>query len=779
MNMADGRMKSACKSLLNGPREGCRSQLTAILIFIALCLITGGATAADVNGWALSVTANPSDPIMSFASDELQHWVGAVQAPQPGTPLAFTLEVDPTLKPFTFAVASAPSGMGRSVTLSGASSAEVLQAAYTALELMGYRFFISGPIVPASLDLTNLPTAQKIYVPTVQRRGIRQHINFPMDVSGYPLEEAKEYVRNLARQRYNWITFHSYPGQWTWDYYGNAWVNWVYRELLSSHLDPDPAWTSLSNGAFFYGEHFPIPNCSLIKDRIRFNQAIYCMPGVEPDYYTVKERGETMAVWLGEVMKECKRVGLKVQFSTEIRLCDDAFNLGLVDRIYRDYPVIDALEFITREGGTAVTGNFDTYYAAQKVIMDEILNAADGKAIDTKYPWWNLPAGIDVQAHDLALNLRLAKLLTQNGWVAKNKVQLVVGNYTTDPSSVRLVCKMAAEYLPAEMWYSLMPGYSSRVVADYLGQSQIGKALLARMFLYSWVEFDGYMFMQQFAGSGVYNAITNEQAILGDQPVFGILYNHWRSGENFMSFRYAALASLEEKPTVDAFLGDYAQRAGIKDVAKFTSAMKEIDAQSDGRTLPGNIGFCIKGTWLINPQNRDVAQIWWWGKTEINAAASRYQRVAQNLQSCLGDVTDPQIRQQLELLVNRCQASYCHLKSVRLMQDALIRFNYTTYKMPSDLTETEKATIVRLCGEAGDYVRQYVRLTGQFMVDRGVEGFLINYYYGPPMLVHNFRAAYGGQGLFLDAEFGSEGVPFELEGVDLKTGVPDEATCYE
>jgi len=33
-------------------------------------------------------------------------------------------------------------------------------------------------------------------------------------ISSYPVEEACEYIRNLARMRMNYITFHSYPGQW-------------------------------------------------------------------------------------------------------------------------------------------------------------------------------------------------------------------------------------------------------------------------------------------------------------------------------------------------------------------------------------------------------------------------------------------------------------------------------------------------------------------------------------------------------------------------------------
>lgn len=764
MNVANRFFTAASQLLLSGRRAG-----VAIILIAALCSWTMTATAADANGWALTIKAERKDQVLDFAQEELQRWVGSVKPQQAGTALKFQLRVDRSLKPFTFAVASKPAGNGRTVTLSGASSDEVLQAAYTALELMGYRFFVSGPVVPASLDLGALPTAKKVYTPTVLRRGIRQHINFPMDVSSYPLAEAKEYVRNLARMRYNWITFHSYPGHWTWDLYENAAAFGVYRSWVDKRIKL--AQTDLSNGAFFYGDHFQIPNYAPVKDKIRFNKAIYCAPEVEPVYFTIKERSQVMTKWLAEVMKESQRVGMKVQLSTEIRLCDDQFNLGLVERTIKDYPMINALEFISREGGDEIKGDFNTYYTQQKALMEEILKAKDGKAIDKKYRVE--PEGLDKQTKDLAYSIRLAKLLTKNGWVKQHKIQLVVGNYATEPTAVKMVCKLAAQYLPADVWYSLMPGHSSRVVADHFATSEIDKKLLARTLLYSWIEFDGYMFLQQLAGTGVYKAIEEEQKISGGKPVFGLLYNHWRTGENFMSFRYTALVSQAEKPTPEAFWTDYAKSAGIKDVDKFVGDMRTIDALSDQRAIAGNIGFCIKGTWTIERRERGVACLWWWGKKEVEEAGNKFQGVSQDLQGMLGDVKDPQVKKQLALLSNRCEAASCHLKAIRLMQDALVKLDEKAMPktMAKDLTAQDQTKIVGLCDEADKYIQQYMKLTGDFMVDRGVEGFLINYYYGPPMMIHNFKAVYGGKGEYIDVDTDHDTVPLPLTNTEVGKGV--------
>lgn len=50
--------------------------------------------------------------------------------------------------------------------------------------------------------------------PKVRWRGIRQHVNFPMDISSYKIEDAKEYLNSLLRMRFNKLVIHSYPGQW-------------------------------------------------------------------------------------------------------------------------------------------------------------------------------------------------------------------------------------------------------------------------------------------------------------------------------------------------------------------------------------------------------------------------------------------------------------------------------------------------------------------------------------------------------------------------------------
>ena len=66
---------------------------------------------------------------------------------------------------------------------------------------VGFVFTVRGPVAPEGVfeELTAFSLAE---TPVLAARGIRQHINFPMDISCYPLPEAMEYIRNLARMHH-------------------------------------------------------------------------------------------------------------------------------------------------------------------------------------------------------------------------------------------------------------------------------------------------------------------------------------------------------------------------------------------------------------------------------------------------------------------------------------------------------------------------------------------------------------------------------------------------
>ena len=236
------------------------------------------------------------------------------------------------MQPYSFGVACSKAGSTTTVTCSGPDASCVLSAVYTMLEKTGIHFEVTGPVLPKAADLNALSGWNTVIHPSVQQRGVRQHINFAMDVSSYPLDEAKAYIHNLARLRLNHITFHSYPNQW-------------YSVKM-------PSGKELTAGSFFYGMRYPIPDDKLISDHVR-NKKLFCIPSIEPfdDQKEVKAR---MAEdWLAAVMSEAKKMrDVGPAFSFELRDQTMEDSLATVDAILKLYPMIDNLELITQETGS-------------------------------------------------------------------------------------------------------------------------------------------------------------------------------------------------------------------------------------------------------------------------------------------------------------------------------------------------------------------------------------------------------------------------------------------
>ena len=122
--------------------------------------------------------------------------------------MVFELSTDGRMADYSYSV----KGDGRTVRLLGKTENEVLLAVYLALEKMGVFFDTEGSHTAITgTDITAVKNIDVTVRPVVRLRGIRQHINFPMDISSYRIEDAKEYIRDLARMRMNAITFHPFP----------------------------------------------------------------------------------------------------------------------------------------------------------------------------------------------------------------------------------------------------------------------------------------------------------------------------------------------------------------------------------------------------------------------------------------------------------------------------------------------------------------------------------------------------------------------------------------
>jgi len=280
----------------------------------------------------VSILGGSGDPVLAFAVDEISSALAkdylVVRGAAPNADWVLDLAVDTAMAPYSFSLKAAGDDPGRTrVELRGPNQAGVLHAAYTMLEAAGVRHDITGLDLPERVRLDGLRGVSRLVRPAVERRGIRLHVNFAMDISSYPLDEAKAYIRNLARLRMNTVTFHSYPGQW-----------------YPASLDGGP----LAAGHFFYGQRHDVPDEAFVKRVVR-NARVFSIPEIEPYYDQPVEKGRRATAWLRAVISEAKRVGLTVNFSLELRDKDTAVSMAACDAVIDAYPMIDGFEIITQE----------------------------------------------------------------------------------------------------------------------------------------------------------------------------------------------------------------------------------------------------------------------------------------------------------------------------------------------------------------------------------------------------------------------------------------------
>ena len=149
------------------------------------------AMARSAQGGSVTATLkyDASNATLSFAADQLQSFLTKTSAlkfvgnDSKSANWRFDLAVDKTMQPYSFGVACSKAGPTTTVTCSGPDASCVLSAVYTMLEKTGIHFEVTGPVLPKAADLNALSGWNTVIHPSVQQRGVRQHINFAMDVS--------------------------------------------------------------------------------------------------------------------------------------------------------------------------------------------------------------------------------------------------------------------------------------------------------------------------------------------------------------------------------------------------------------------------------------------------------------------------------------------------------------------------------------------------------------------------------------------------------------------
>ena len=616
---------------------------------------------------------------------------------------SITLTVDSAMEPHHYSIC----GDGRQLVIRGGNASSVLCGVCEALAEAGILFEANGYCVPHAFVPDAMFSLHREVKPKFRLRGIRQHINFTMDISSYPLPMAKEYIRNLARMRYNALTFHSYPGQWH---------------------EPDPAKENDDAGHFFYGQTHPVPTDDpLTASRIR-NRKYYCIPEVEELYEDEAARGAYAKYWLNEVMKTVKECGMELTLSLEITHGDHEVNCRMLHEVCRTYPLIDTLELISEECGgfrdePGVTyDNVKAFVAEQ--LGEDVLDA-DG----------NLPGLPDFLPHQLpssavGVKRMLQVLQLREQWLAglEKKPALRGGLYLTCADTLRVLRPILRRKLPAGMTMSLLSAHGALAVADNIEKTGTISSDWQNTMFYSWAEFDGNMYVQQMSTDGIEKLV----GLPDTDSSYGFCINHWRTAENSLAISYAAEAAITAMPA-QAFYVKHAKMIGIGDTDGFVSACKRLAAlDTYNRDNLFNIGFCAIVCWLNWHRRNGVMQPRRFPAEYLNHAVAEYSALIDMWRALLPTAEKKEGIAFVRLLINRCQTSILHIRALMKLDELDTVYDYNN---PVPLTADQAEKIDTILKEAKALTTQYMHLYGEVLPDRGGEGQLVSYAVTTPVFI--------------------------------------------
>ena len=644
----------------------------SILTLLCLCACTGSTLRED--------------PSFAYTEEEAALWTSELQkiTPLQGKALTIKYKCDPSmdeLGQFGYRF-----DKGHTLTLTSSDAVGALHALYTFCEQLGITFDITGAVLPASVDWSRVEGTDTIVTPHIRWRGIRQHVNFSMDISAYTIPEVREYLQNMVRMRFNKLTIHSYPYQW-------------YAEDVTGEMH--------YAGSFFYGSTHRCDKWDFLKQLCKgTNDSIFCIPGAEAVWNDKAKRSEFAMDWMRQVITTAKEMGLRVQFSCENRHFTVEQTKKLAYILTDNYP-IDDLEFITEEMGG---WNDDMPYATQQIDTA----AATIKALEA----------------DPAFQGRVK--------------QLKLGIYCVLHHRIGDLFRHARQILP-EHYIAVLSQYASRGVASAYPKFITNAEDLKWTELYSWVEFDGQMYIQQNHVEGIDDLIRQMDQTAPGVQHRSLLFNHWRTAENRTSFRYAAEATLMKDRRPDDFYREYAQRLGIEDTEAFLDmqhAMQELHAFDVDHH--GNIGFAAIDFWL------DEGQHTAYNPDDVQWSSDRFLKVGEMLTTLYDNAKTEAAREYLSLLGNRVLCSKLYLDCIH---DGLA-LKQIPHKKNNPVPPAYKKKASQICEKCIAGYERMLRILAQQMPDRGCLGIIVSIWNGPVwgMMTQNHKLT----GAPLDAPASSE-----------------------
>lgn len=597
------------------------------------------------------------------------------------------------------------------VIFSGESPTEITHAVHGFLEHLGFHFGFDGTKRPEAIRLDSLTAGTYTTQPYTRWRGIRQHVNFPMDISSYPQEEAREYLRRLVRMRFNKIAVHSYPNLW--------------HEVNTGD-------TIERAGNFFYDRPHPIPDHPLIRERIRFNTSLFCMPEAEALYGDRIARSRTATAWMKDLLTYAKSIGLRIHFSIEPRRRGDiAYILDNARSAIEQYPMIDELGIITEELGG--WGNTCTDTMVRDVLQrrfgpESLQDTMVTRVIRPKQ------TDLDNLLEQLGRNMEGIRQIPQQSWFRNRKIELQLGIYCTIPEYAGVAYHLARKGLPG-IDLGIMPGHGSVRTANHLARIRKGADDLAKTTILSWIEFDGLMFSQQNPVDGIEALFLQLDSLRGGRQLNTILFNHWRTAENAVTARYAAEASLMGPRDRNDFYRDQTKIIGLKDENKYITVMHTLEKLDRICTndLP-NVGFCWIGAWLSG------GPYTWMNRPLLKQMSMAYDSLRIDVHEMTKPLPAGYGRTQLSLLENRLLTSHLYLSAF----DAACGIQSLAKDNGNAYTKESKEAAGLMLDHSLRLYERYMEAHGKSMPDRGCEGTLINLWHGPMYGVKVLRERIAG-----------------------------------
>lgn len=708
--------------------------LVSSALAVPLRIVTGGSAAplerraaAELQSYLPRLTEQPVRP---GDGDGLQVLVGtrdslpALRSLRPALPDALVEQ--------EIIVRSGQAGGQPALAVTGGSPAAVQWAAYALLEHLGVVFEFSGEVLPPrqrELDLSSLNMRQH---PRIAERGLRLHLNFPMDQSAYSLPEFRAWADRMARLKFNYLMFHFYSA--------HPWFVFRYRNAETTH-------GTFFVGSYLFGGKYELPPDMIGRNQIR-NQRTFFPPeleGMAQSDALYRQTEERMRA----VFDHCHARGLKVAVSFEplsppgdiaAHLAEWEQQAGGHDRLMRHltaarlqacmdaYPQADEYQLISVEGSDDAPAGLDLKADLKRLCdkyhipfdpQDEAQFAGAREAGINLSPY-NAPVVADelnrglyrpvvstLRFVDLALDVLKDPDISAR--LQRERKLGNVGIYLPHAQAVKLCLPALRVMMPPQSRLQLMCDYGARGTADQMKTWDALRGANLQLGVITWLEFDGSMFLPEAWPTSVNDCIANAEGL----PLTTLVANHWR-----VSGLEADAAALSENtwsdraPSAD-WLAHYGARLyGAKNAEPARAAYAALeDATLYCRAHLFNVGFCYEGRWRSG---------FGYPAEDLQGAKQRFAAAEQAFTALAATQPPGRARERAEVLANRCRCAQLHLATVAALGEA---------EVGADASADRLAAAGAACERARDLAEQYMRTYAQFVLDRGDEGMLVNYHF--------------------------------------------------